>query len=64
MYVIETEPMPKFQMDEFENWFNDTIGTDYDMDSYPQGWVMVMGDIEQEEYYLIRNKLNGKVYIL
>ena len=64
MYVIETEPMPKFQMDEFENWFNDNVGTDYDMDSYPQGWVMVMGDIEQEEYYLIRNKLNGKVYIL
>ena len=64
MYVLETEPMPKFQMDEFENWFNDNVGTDYDMDSYPQGWVMVMGDIEQEEYYLIRNKLNGKVYIL
>ena len=49
MYVIETDPMPKFQMDEFENWFNDNVGTEYEIESYPQGYVMVAGDIEQEE---------------
>jgi len=64
MYVIETDPMPKFQMDEFENWFNDNVGTDYEIESYPQGYVMVAGDIEQEEYYLIKSKLNNKVYLL